>query len=434
VISSIKGYLKFFVKVYIIARMRSWLLWFFGKQVNKGGWEKRMLIVHLEGLGDSVALTSILKHYKKDFPDKEIYLVLNASSGIYESEIFGGVIQRVLCVDYRRFVTNPFYGLRFINELRRIGFKTVITHDPSLAEISGKFIIVGVGAEKLIGYDGAFFQRVTPFDENMKMGVAYVRRNLLPRFTQVISSADNEFDFRSRKPLNYILHYIRSYEMVSEKTHDDYSPILHVPSDAEESVLKLLLEHGISLGKYCLLSLSTSTPHREWPAERFAEALSAIKSLAIPLVIAGGERDVELIPRFQKIYGGDFLNVAGKTSVPEYIALVRHSLFSFSNETAQAHIAIALKKPSLAILGGGHFGFLSLYGYHDITKWAYGKNTDCLRDNWRCIHTVGSNDPAPCIEVISVEEIVMVLRSLINYISNTTNYPREPFRIESVQS
>lgn len=430
--SSIKSFLKFFIKVHVVARIRSLLLWFFRKPPNRNGWEKRILIVHLEGLGDSVALTSVLKHYQEDFPGQEIHLLVNKSSGFEGPAVFSGAIQHVLSVDYRRFVVNPIYGLRLINELRRIGFKKVITHDPSLAEISGKFIIRGVGAEEVIGYEGAFFQRVTPFDDNMKLSVNYVRKNLLPRFTKVISSADEGFDFSSQKPLNYIRHFIRSYEAVTGRKHNDYSPALSTTGIAEESVLKLLRQNEISPGEYCLLSLSTSTPKREWPAERFAEVLLKVKSRKMPLVIAGSNRDVILVPRFEKIYGNDFLNLAGRTSVSEYIALVHNSLLSLSNETAQVHLAVALKKPSLTILGGGHLGLLSLYGYDDINRWLYKKNIACLRDNWRCIHTVGPNDPAPCIAAIGVEEVARELQSLIEYIGSEKNYPREPFRIEFV--
>ncbi len=434
--SSIKSYSKFFVKVYLIARLRSWLLWFFGEPTNKSGWENRILIVHLEGLGDSVALTSVLKHYKKDFPGKEIYLLLNTSSGLDESVVFGGAFGRVLHVDYRRFVINPLYGLRFINELRRIGFRTAITHDPGLSEISGKFIILDVGADEVIGYEGIFFQRKIPFDANMKMSIAYVRKKLFPYFTKIIPSIDSGVDYgaglRFRMPSNYIRHYVRSYEAISGKAHNDYSPALYVPRAAEGSALRLLHERGISPGKYCLLSLSTATPHREWPAEKFARVLLNLKTkfIAMPLVIAGGGREAGLISRFEKIYGNDFLNVAGKTSVSEYIALMRNSLFSFSNETAQAHIAVALKKPSLTVLGGGHLGLLSLYGYSDINRWVYKKNADCLCDNWRCIHAVGPNDPAPCVASIGVEEVVAELQSLIEYIGRVRDYPREPFRTE----
>lgn len=429
-ISSVKSYLKFFVKIYILARLRSVLLTLFGARVNKERWGDRLLIVHLEGLGDTVALTSVLKHYKEDFPDKELYLLFNASSAIDAPDAFGSNVRRILRVDYRRFVTDPLYGLRFINELRQIGFKTVVTHDPSLAEVSGKFIVLDLGAEETIGYEGAFFQLVTPYDENMKMSVAYARKHLLPRFTKIIPAADQGFDFNRRKPLNYICHYIKSYETAWGKKHSDYSPTLRVPQAADESALALLREHNISRGTYCLLSLSTSTPHREWPAERFAEALSSMKSLGIPLVIVGGARDVDLIPRFREAYGDEFVNLAGKTSIVEYLALVHHALFSLSNETAQAHIAIALKKPMLSVLGGGHLGLLSLYGYPHIHRFVYTKNVPCLSDNWRCNHTVGPNDPAPCIAAVSVEGVVKELESLLEYIRHAKNYPRESFHIE----
>jgi ADP-heptose:LPS heptosyltransferase len=427
-VSSAKSYLKFFIKVHCVARLRSLLLLFFGASINKDSWENRILVIHLEGLGDVVMLTSILKYYKKDFPGKEIYLLINKSSGVDES-VFGGAIDHVVYVDFRRFVINPLYGLCLINKLRGVGFKTAITHDPGISEISGKFIALGVEAVETIGYEGALIQYKLPFDSNMARSAAYAKKNLFPRFTRIVPSVDNGVNLRFRMP-NHIRHYIKSYEAVAGRAHDDYRPTLSIPPAAEESALKLLAEGRISKGKYCLLTLGTATPHREWGAEKFAKALLKIKPYKIPVVLAGGQKDAELALKFGKVYGNDFLNIIGKTSVHEYMALVRNSFFSFSNDTAPPHIAVALRKPSLAILGVGHFGMLSLYGYADINRWVYRKDAACLCDNWRCIHTVGAGDPAPCIAAISVEEVAEELRSLVEYISSTGNYPRERFRVE----
>ncbi|MDO8515945.1 MAG: glycosyltransferase family 9 protein [bacterium] len=408
--------------------LRSWLLFIFGARVNKAGSENRWLIVHLEGLGDVVMLTSVLKHYKKDFPDKKIYFLVNGFKGLNTS-VFAPMVDELITVDHGRLAKNPWYGMKFVNQLRMIGFERVVSHDPGISELSGKLVALSVGAKETIGYEGTYIQKRLPLDINMALSVRYAEKNLFPRFNKIIPSFDKNIDLKKRIP-NNIKHYISVYEAVTGKTHDDYSITLPVIPEAEEKVSAILLDGGIVPGTYCFLNLATSTPHKEWKAEHFAEALLAIRQFKIPIVVGGGKRDAELVARFRKVYGNDLLDVTGKTGVGEYFALVRNSLFSLCNDTATTHIAIAYKKPVITILGLAHFATCSLYGYKDINRWAYARNMDCLCDNWRCMFTVGPDEPTPCIAAIQVPEVVRELTSLIEYLKAMPNYPREPFRVE----
>jgi ADP-heptose:LPS heptosyltransferase len=261
----------------------------------------------------------------------------------------------------------------------------------------------------------------------MAHSVAYAKKKLFPKYTKLIPTIDRGKDIRKRIPSN-LHHYIASYEGAFGKKHADYASRATVPPRADASAKKILQDHGIVLGTYCLLTLGTSTPHREWGPEKFAEALRK-GSFSGAVVVAGGKRDAELVDRFAKAYQKDFLNLAGKTSVDEYVAFIAHSLLSFSNDTAPTHIAVALKKPSLSILGLGHFGANSLYGYPDINKWEYAKGASCLCDNWRCIHTVGPEDPTPCIASISIEAVATDLRELLAYLDANPDHPKKAFEI-----
>jgi ADP-heptose:LPS heptosyltransferase len=132
-----------------------------------------MLLINFDGLGDIVLMSGVVKHYKKDFPNKKIYLAVRANVGVDRS-LFGDFIDEVIYFDADAFKKNPIYGLRFVNDLRKIGFAIVINHDPSVGEILGKDVAARLGAKEVIGYEGLGIQFAHPYDSNMEMGIRYV--------------------------------------------------------------------------------------------------------------------------------------------------------------------------------------------------------------------------------------------------------------------
>jgi hypothetical protein len=48
---------------------------------------------------------------------------------------------------------------------------------------------------------------------------------------------------------------------------------------------------------------------------------------------------------------------------------------------------------------------------------------DCFGCNWRCRYFIKGNEPAPCIEKISVEEVFAALQPLIKKTASTGFYP-----------
>src|SRR5690348_15574576 len=98
-----KSNLKFFIKRGVIA-IRAFLLFFHAAPVNTTGYDRRLLIINLEGMGDLIVFTSVLKHYKKRFPDKKIYLLVKDGAGI--GEVIKGIfVDEVIAVPYRKFST-----------------------------------------------------------------------------------------------------------------------------------------------------------------------------------------------------------------------------------------------------------------------------------------------------------------------------------------
>jgi ADP-heptose:LPS heptosyltransferase len=160
--------------------------------------------------------------------------------------------------------------------------------------------------------------------------------------------------------------------------------------------------------------------------ERFVGACSLFQSLDIPVILIGARHEEAAAKQFMLQYQGAAISFVGKLTIPETLAVVAKSLLVFSNDTSPIHMAIATRTPSACVIGGGHFGHVSLYGYRDINHWIYHR-TVCFGDNWRCTIGLAPGRIAPCLEAVTVEEASAVLSGLLDYLRRHHSYPRYEF-------
>jgi len=170
---------------------------------------------------------------------------------------------------------------------------------------------------------------------------------------------------------------------------------------AETAGLTLALAPGVS-----------SIPGRNLPPAWFARSLQNLSGGRLRVVLLGSRADMPLCQRVgREIAGlpvvGQVLNLAGQTTVGELIECLKRCDVVFSQETAVLHIATALHKPVLGIVGGGHFGRFYPWGDPTLAR-VVNKPMDCYGCNWRCIY-----DSLRCIQEIPPESATRELQSLI---------------------
>jgi ADP-heptose:LPS heptosyltransferase len=110
------------------------------------------------------------------------------------------------------------------------------------------------------------------------------------------------------------------------------------------------------------------------------------------------------------------LNLVGKLNFEEVKFLIENCQFLIGNEQGLIHLAIALKKPTVCIIGGGHLGRYSHYGDSNINKWVYDENAKCKFDNWRCA-LKKNTICAPCIFSITEEMVMREVNNLLKFIN-----------------
>ncbi|MEK9180207.1 MAG: glycosyltransferase family 9 protein [Patescibacteria group bacterium] len=373
-------------------------------------------------MGDLVIFTSALKHYKKRFPDKKIFLLIKERG---MEEVFKNFVDEVLILQHTKFVADPFYGFKFINKLRRIGFYKVINHDFVVPEIAGKIIAVSVGAKEVIGHAGQEMEYNIPHDIQQVRQIKFIREKILPRYTKLIPPI-REDSGKDGTLASILQQYVWIYESATGFKEEDYSTAL--PGfESGEQTKGVMSKFDLKSNSYAVININCNAPCRTWPAERFIKITEFLAGKGFSIVLVGSKSEFRRVQEFQKSCRVPTKNLAGETSFFELAVLVKHCALVVSNDTSTIHVAIALKKPSLGISGGGKFGLSVLYGYQDINVWVY-KRMDCYNDNWHCAFSVPYDAPSPCVAAVTTEMVLEKLQSLVEYLRKTDLYPREKFK------
>lgn len=164
--------------------------------------------------------------------------------------------------------------------------------------------------------------------------------------------------------------------------------------------------------RHLLLCPFASDPIREYPAELLASALRAAQSGAeMPIRIAGSpaeqERARALAARLAASGVRD-VALAPTPSFRDYAAAVASAKLILTMESGGAHLATAMGKDTVVLLGGGHFGLLAPWSRSPRQTWL-SNPLPCYGCDWKC-----TRPAVECITGVRPDDVARALRSLWN--------------------
>tara|TARA_Y200000002_G_scaffold370675_1_gene366451 strand:+ start:140 stop:775 length:636 start_codon:yes stop_codon:yes gene_type:complete len=170
--------------------------------------------------------------------------------------------------------------------------------------------------------------------------------------------------------------------------------------------------------EYFIIFPGAASSKRVWPVSKFALVAKEIARVyGYKLVVCGtmGERALadELILKAGAVGA---VNLAGETSLPEFIEVVRGASVLVGNETSSVHIAAAVETPSVCLLGGGHFGRFMPYPASTprMKPVPVYDRMECYECNWNCTHPDEQKGEAtPCVEAIRVEAVLKAVYEIL---------------------
>ncbi len=110
---------------------------------------------------------------------------------------------------------------------------------------------------------------------------------------------------------------------------------------------------------YVCIHPGARKPERRWPTARFAAVADDLSALGYQVVITGSEQEVLLATDVAAHMTAPAVNLAGKTSLGALGALLANTRLLVSNDTGVAHVAVAVKAPSIV-----------LFSAPDYERWA----------------------------------------------------------------
>ena len=151
----------------------------------------------------------------------------------------------------------------------------------------------------------------------------------------------------------------------------------------------------------------TSKLAKDWPAERFARILHELSPCTVLLLGTSAHSSSMATIMRESPENVRCINLAGQTSARQLVSAVGACDLFVGVDTAPLHMAIALRKPSLGIIGGGHYGRYVPWGDPAINRFVH-VGMDCYGCNWHCRYPI-----VRCIDDVSVSRVRAELELLL---------------------
>ena len=213
-----------------------------------------------------------------------------------------------------------------------------------------------------------------------------------------------------QKLLDSRLHHVDNYlEMLKTFgiASEEKRQLLCVTDRERESVRERLRAAGIVPGDF-LLGINPGAAYgsaKRWYPERFAAAGAELaQKWGAKLLIFGGPGEVAIANDIEGALQGNCLNLAGKLTVRELMALIQRCDFFISNDSGPMHIAAAFGVPLVAIFGSTDHR----------TTYPFSDNSAVVRQEVDCAPCLKRECPIDhrCMKGVSAADVVAAAEKL----------------------
>ena len=224
------------------------------------------------------------------------------------------------------------------------------------------------------------------------------------RGTLLTHSVQRTEAIRKVHQIEYYLEMVKSLGCVSAETRVKLSP-----GTEYEILLKKLLDR-FSIGKEGLvIGLAPGAsygPAKKWFPERFAAVADRlVDGLSAQAVLFGSSEDRKSTDLVEQNAQHQLINLAGKTSLKETIAIISRCGLFISNDSGLMHIAGALNIPTVAVFGSTNPVTTSPVGDKNVVIYKGASCSPCLKE-------ICPTD-FRCMDMIGVEEVVENAKRLL---------------------
>jgi heptosyltransferase III len=341
----------------------------------------RILIIKFWGIGNLVQVSPTMRAIRNLYPEAEIvFLTLSQNRGVYErSDLYNKAIYLRLTTawDFLRELLRLFFRLRSFN------FNLIINLEPMV--YFGELISFYVGVGDRVGF-------------------AVKGRNTL--HTKPI-------EFREDEHIARTFYRVLSVFGINDEPSEDKLLPERIPITQEEYGVaeELLLSEGIRKDQFLIgvnVNASEVAKGRRWPLENFAALCDLLtQRLNVRIILFGAPDEVPYVDQAVAMMRTTPVNLAGRTSLREAIALISKMNLFITNDSGPLHLAYAMGVPTVSFFGPES---PMRYGPLGEKHVAFYKDLDCSP----CIYfknlkKAGCKRDALCLKMIKMGEVYEVV-------------------------
>ncbi len=200
--------------------------------------------------------------------------------------------------------------------------------------------------------------------------------------------------FRKEIPFNVVDMFIRGSGL-----NKRYKYRLSLKDEIREKGRALLSSFGVRCDDRLLgFQVGASRDDRIWPAFKFAKLCDILSSYGFRILLFGAKGEIPIGDKICELARAKPVNLVGKTSLGELLAILERCELLVSNDTGTMHIASALGKKVIEIcVGPAYYISTGPYGQGHL---AVSPDIPCSP----CDYFIECKDQI-CKEVISVDDI-----------------------------
>lgn len=171
--------------------------------------------------------------------------------------------------------------------------------------------------------------------------------------------------------------------------------------------------------KYFIVFPSASTLLKRWPVEKYAEIIRRVyKKTKLPILFCGTNSDINSINELKSLVKDiPQYDIVNKTTLLEFIEVVKRAKFVITNDTSTYHIAVTNEVPVTIITGGYTYNRYVKYEFKNMDKYLkpyiVTSNLKCFNCDNNCILLKSNSKLWPCLEMITVEDAWKVINKMI---------------------
>ncbi|MBI5492935.1 MAG: lipopolysaccharide heptosyltransferase II [Deltaproteobacteria bacterium] len=328
---------------------------------------KRILVRAPNWIGDAVMSLPALSSLKALFPDAGVFVLAKP---------------RVVPV----FENNPDAAglITYDDNGRHRGLKGKL-------KLSGE--IKGEGFNLAVLFQNAFDAAFLSFMSGIPERVGYARDLRSPLLTKAIPVTP---EIEKRHQAFYYLNIVKE---LGGAVPERPAPRIYISGEEMLWAERFLKENGLDKDRLIGAAPGASYgPAKRWPPERFAQALNRVSKAigAVPLIF-GGPEDSDASEKVSGMIEDRHLNLAGKTTLRQSMALLCNLRVFITNDSGPMHISAALNVPTVAVFGSTDPALTGPLGERAVVVMKKAPCSPCFErvckyGHYECLNNIEADD------------------------------------------